>query len=386
MISIRGFVGRLLFNTILYYGEERYLVGREGRNREVGWEGLKRVGIVVLGKRDYFETSKTFPFSSIKDIKSAIRMDISSIAPFKTDRFLVRKVGEEDGRVTLNIWFIKQELCNTLGALSPRLIIPESALLPFLDGGTKKIYSIDKGAENLLVYAGADGLVKSMTGRGGDQGVPSFKRTIGAEARDCTVTVIRGMDAYLSMLHGILETMPLKKMLPFVNRDISSLSGSKRNLKWGLGTGAALIGLFVCLSFLLPYLAVSRLELEDKALSRNLREMLKNQEDVEYYHNRQEGLAKRINSYPYKIELISLLNKLLPGKTGIRQLTVSGNMVEIRGTTPKGSELLSALGRGKGIKNAKFTARISQDQKTGMEIFSISFAYEGNRASEKPLS
>ena len=379
MISIRWFVGRLLFNTILYYGPERYLVGREGQIREVGGDRLKQVGIVVLGKTYYFETSKTFPFAGIKDIKSAIRMDISSMAPFKTERFFVRKIAEGDGRVTLNIWFIEQKLCNTLKELSPRLIIPESALLPFLDQGARRIYSIDRGAENLLVYAGADRLVKSMTGREGDQALLSFKRTIGVEARDCTVTVIRGMDEYLSMLRGILETIPLKGMLPFVNKDAISLSRSKRNLKWGLGAGAALICLFVCLSFLLPNLAASRLELEDKALSRNLREVLKSREDVEYYHNRQEGLARRINNYPYKIELISLLNKLLPGKTRIRQLTVSGNMVEIRGATPKGSALLSALGRGKGIKNARFTSRLRQDQKTGMEIFSLTFVYEGNR-------
>ena len=255
--------------------------------------------------------------------------------------------------------------------------------MPFLDGGTGKIYAIDRGAENLLAYAGADRLVKSVIDRDGDhQGLLSFRRTIGAEARDCTVTVVKGTDEYLSMLRGILETLPLKRMLPFVNRDMASLSGSKRNLKWGLGTAALLTCLFICLSFLLPYLAASRLTSEDKALTRNLREVLKTREDVEYYHNRQEMLAERINHYPFKIELISLLSKLLPGKTGIRKLTISGNMVEIRGATPKGSELLSAIGAGKGIKNARFTSRVSQDRKTGMELFSISFAYEGHRETE----
>ena len=226
---------------------------------------------MVLSKLHYFETSKTFPFSSLKDIRSAVTMDISSMAPFKTDRFFVRKVAEEDGKATLNIWFIDPELSDTLDALSPRLIVPESALLPFLNEGVGKIYSIDRGGENLLVHAGTDLLVKSMTAREGDQDLLSFRRTIGAEARDCTVTVVKGMEEYLSLLRGILETMPLKKMLPFVNRDRFSLSGSQRNLKWNLGTGAALICLFICFSFLLPYLAASRLESEDKALSHNLR-------------------------------------------------------------------------------------------------------------------
>ena len=386
MTSIRGLVGRLLFHTILYCGEQQYLFGAGGRIREVGGDHLKPVGIVVLGKRYYFETSKTFPFSSIKDIRSAIKMDISSLAPFKTERFFARKVAEEDGKTTLNIWFIDPQLSDTLDELSPRLIIPESALLPFLNEGEGKIYSIDRGRENLLVHAGVDGLVKGMTGREGDQDLLSFRRTIGAEAKDCPVTVVQGMEEYLSLLRGILETMPLKKMLPFVNRDRFSLSGSQRILKWNLGTGAALICLFICLSFLLPYLAASRLESEDKALSHSLRQVLKSQEDLEYFRKKQEGPTKRINDYPYKIELISLLNKLLPEKIRIRLFKVSGNMVEMQGTTSKGSELLSALGKEKGITNAKFTTPIRQDQKTGMEIFSLSFAYEGNRNPEKPLS
>ena len=250
-------------------------------------------------------------------------------------------------------------------------------LLPFLDEGVGKIYAINTDGNNLLAYAGADRLVMSMTSRDGDRDLVSFKRTIGAEARDCTVTVIHGMKEHLSMLRGILERMPLKMMLPFVNRDMASLPGSKRNMKWGLGTGAVLIGLFMCLSFLLPYFAMSRLALEDKALSRNLREVLKSREDVEYYYDRQVGMAKRMSQYPYKIKLISLLNELLSGKTRIRQLTISGNMVEIRGSTPKGSELLSAIGTGKGIKNVRFTESVKQDRKTGLEIFSVSFVYEG---------
>lgn len=97
MTRIRGFIGSLLFKTILYYGQERYLVGREGRIRKADRGRLKKVGIVVLGKRHYFETSKTFPFTGIKDIKSAIRMDIASMAPFKTERFFVRKIAEGGG-------------------------------------------------------------------------------------------------------------------------------------------------------------------------------------------------------------------------------------------------------------------------------------------------
>ena len=138
MTNIRGLVGKLLFKTILYYGLENYLVGREGRIRKVGGDRLKRVGIVVLGKRHYFEMSKTFPFTGIKDIRSAVRMDIASMAPFKTERFFVRKVAEGDGKATLNIWFIDPGICNTLDELSPRLIIPGKRPIAFSGWGYRE--------------------------------------------------------------------------------------------------------------------------------------------------------------------------------------------------------------------------------------------------------
>jgi len=368
----------LLFHSILYHGRKSRLVDGDGRRRAPAGERFKRVGILVLDKRHYFETKKTFPFTGAKDIRSAVGMDISSMAPFKTARFLVGRIAGGNGKTTVNIWFIRPELSDTLEALSPRLIIPESALLPFLDPGVGKIYDICADGKNLLAYVGADRRVMSMDG--GD--LVSFRRTIGAGAKDCAVTVIHGMDEYLSLLRGVLERMPLKMMSPFVNRDRALLSGPKGNLKWSLATAAALICLFISLSFLFPYFAATRLASEDKALSRNLGEVLKTREDVEYYLNRGEGLAKRINQYPYKIELVRDLNVLLPAKTRIRKLAISGNMVEIRGATPKGSALLSALGRGEKIKNVRFISRVRKDPKTGMELFSISFVYESRLNTE----
>ena len=70
------------------------------------------------------------------------------------------KFAEVDGKATLNIWFVDPEICDTLDKLSPRLVIPESVLLPLLDETVGKIYAVDKGTEHLLIYAGPDGLVK----------------------------------------------------------------------------------------------------------------------------------------------------------------------------------------------------------------------------------
>ena len=80
----------LLFKKILYLGEKNYLIHRNGKIEGVSADHGQKVRLIVLGKKHYFETLKSFPFSNIKEIRSAIEMDITAFSPFKTDRFFVR--------------------------------------------------------------------------------------------------------------------------------------------------------------------------------------------------------------------------------------------------------------------------------------------------------
>lgn len=377
IVTPRNLPGKLLFNKILYLGERNYLIYRHGKIEEVGTDYGGKVRLIVIGKKYYFETLKTFPFSSIKEIRSAIEMDIATFSPFNTDRFIVRKMKETDEGAKVNLWFIDNKITGTLQTLSPFIFIPETALLSFLGEGFPRIYIIHhKYEEILLVYIGADGAVRSMTARLNKVDLEGFRRSIGAEATDCQARDIEGIDKYLALFPDILNSMPLKSLLRFVNPDSFSLRVKKKYLKTGLATAAGLFFLYICSSALLPYFVHKRLQEEDKTLSMNLSGLLNKQEMVETYHNRQKELAERVNSYTYKLPLINLLNTILPEETAIRQFTVSGNVVEIRGTVPKASELLSALSQGKGIKNVRFTSPLRQDKKTGMEIFTLTFIFE----------
>ena len=53
-----------------------------------------------------------------------------------------------------------------------------------------------------------------MAARDRDQALLSFRRTIGAEATNCTVTVVKGMDEYLSLLRSISEYIAAQKDAP----------------------------------------------------------------------------------------------------------------------------------------------------------------------------
>ena len=377
MIALRTILNRFLFKKILFLGKGKHLIERK-RVSLGAWEDKpERAGSVILAKRYYFETSATFPFSKTKEMRAAITMDMSSYAPFQTEYFFLMKVSEKDDGATVNMWFIDPALDSTLKTLSPRLIIPESALFSYFEEEKKQIYAIHNEEASLLVFKGSDGLTKSLMTQDADHTLEEFKRTIGAPANDCEVTPIRGMEAYLPLLGRTLHKMPFQRMLPFINRDPGSIAASRRHLKWGLGTAAGMLLLFFGISFMLPYVALSRLEAEDRTLSTNLREVLKKQDDLLYHYEKQGMFVDKINQYPRKIEVLGLLKDLLPPGTRIQQFNASGNMIEIRGVTPKGSELLSRLATGKGIKNARFMSGIKRNKKTGLEMFSVSFGYGG---------
>ena len=370
-------LAEVLFKKILYLGEKNYFIHRHGKIEETGTDYSGKVRLIVLGKKHYFETLKSFPFSNIKEIRSAIEMDITAFSPFKTDRFFIRKIADRDESTRVNLWFIDNKIANTLHTLSPLIIIPETAFLSFLDEGAPKIYTIrNKNEESLSVYIGRDRAVKSMASRHNRVNLQSFRRTVGAEARDCPARDIEGIEEYLALFPAILYGMPLKSLLGFANPDSFSLKVNKKQLSMGLATAAFLFLLYTGLSGLLPYYADKSLREEDKTLSLSLSGLLNKQEMVDTYHKKQKELAEKLNSYTYKLPLINLLNTILPEETTIRQLTVSGNMVEIRGTVPKASELLGALSQEKGIKNARFTSPLREDKKTGMEIFTLTFVYE----------
>ena len=126
----RRFMRDILFNRILYLGEKTYLIGKEGEIKETGDNDTGGARLIILGKNLYFETLKTFPFSSTKDIRSAIKTDILAFSPFETDLFHVRRISETGERTNVNLWFVNKAGCEKLQALSPLFIVPETALLP----------------------------------------------------------------------------------------------------------------------------------------------------------------------------------------------------------------------------------------------------------------
>lgn len=374
--AFRKIAANLFFNKVLYLEDESRIIYKDGRIERVDAGYDEKTRVVVIGKSLYFEAEKTFPFSSLKDIRSAIKTDITSFSPFETDIFIVRKISDTGERSRVNLWFIDKKIIKTLQALKPLLIIPETALLSFLNGDESRIYTIKKSdTENLLVYIGRDRSVKSITSLRGNPDIKHFQRSVGGDARDCQVKDFSKIEEYFGLFQAAFNAVPVNSIVAFRSYDFFTDNLKKNYIGKGLATAAVLFFIYMGLSVLMPYYAEKKLLGEDKELSQKLSGLLEKQEMVEIFHNRQKALAEKIDSYTFKIPLLNLLNTVLPEKVTIRRFTVSGNLVEMRGTAPKATLLLSALAQDNRVKNAQFTSPIREDKKTGMEVFVLTFIY-----------
>jgi hypothetical protein len=370
----------LLVNRILYLGEKSYLVDKDGEIKEVGLDYAEKARLVILGKNHYFETLKTFPFSSVKEIRSAVKTDIHAFSPFETDLFFVRRIGETGEKTSVNLWFVNKAGCERLQTLSPLFILPETALLPSVKGPYPIVYSVRKtDNDHLLSFVNEDGAARSMSLHGTQMDITHFKRAVGGDAKEYPVKAVTKWEDYLAMLQEALYDMPKKDFPIFTKPDYLSMNFNKRTWSVGIAVAAGLFFLYTGLSVLMPYLAAKDLDAEDKAISSNLSGLLAKQDRIDSTYQRHIALAERLARYTNKTGILNLLNTVLPEDTAIRQFTVAGNLVEMRGMVPKATVLLSALTQVKEVKKAKFTTPLRQDSKTGMEVFTLTFVYEQDK-------
>jgi hypothetical protein len=372
---------KALLKNLVYIGKRSYLLHWDASVEEVKRGSVEKARVVVLNKEHYFETTRTFPFSNIKEIASAIKMDMGAFSPIKTSRFFLRKTGQTNEVTNVNLWFVTEAVAELLRTVRPLLIIPETALLSFLEPGSARIYSVHKDDETLFVHIEPDGTVRSTTSRGRASDLQSFRRMIGFGARECSASDIAGND-YLTLLPAMLEKVPLRTLVGFVNADFFPHAVNRRQLKRGLVVACCMVFLYMIAATLMPYLVAERLKEKDAALSNNLSGLMEKQALIESYSESQRELAKKINSYTYKVPLLNLLSEVLPQGTKITNLTISGNTVEMKGRVSRAADLLDGLAKVEEIEGAHFTSPLKKHQRSGKEVFALTFTHVPQQKAE----
>jgi Tfp pilus assembly protein PilN len=382
-ISLDNLLGKLLSGQILYFGEEMLRIHRDGSVEKASPEDIHNARVVIVGKKHYFETIKQFPFHKLKEIKSAVLLDQEAYTPFPTTRCYIRKLQQTGEGVRVNLWFISPEAVNMLEKQFLSLAIPETALLSFHSRQITQIYEIDLAGKYLLSWVGKIGDVQSLTSDNNE--LDGFRRAIGKDAMSCPVVRIAGLGDYAVFLSGIIQDLSFKWVVPFVNFNLYSVALDPRQLKRGLLGMAGSFLLYMLLSVAIPYSVEKKLEKEDLAVSASSIELVEKQNQMDVAMKKQKILADPIGAYNSKYILMTVLREVLPAEARVSLLTISDNRVEIRGTTPSATNLLTALSDTKGIQNAQFAAPVRKDNKTSQDTFVLSFGFTGKNLPQSSV-
>ena len=378
-IHLGKYVTRWLAGRILYVGDQVLTMDGSGTCETASEKDIRDARVMVLGKMHYFETIRHFPFSRAKEIKSAVLLDKSDYTPFPATRCCIRKLRQTGEGAAANIWLISSEAAQIMEKQLVSLVIPETALLAFHACQTSQIYEVALGLNSFLAWIGQNGAVQSVRSSGDTVEVEAFRRIIGKDATDSPVVRITGLKDYAALLSETISSLPVNGLYPFINANPYTMTFDSRVLKRGGYSAAALFVVYTILTVSIPCAVEKHLQKEDAAVSAQSVEWIEKQRQIDMAVKKQKALAAPIKAYASKYLLMTLLKKVMPAETRITQMAISDTRVEIRGEAPSATALLTVLSQTQGIQNAQFISPVRKENKTGRDMFALSFEFNGSK-------
>ena len=375
-MRLRSMMIHRLLGDALYWDESIFLLRGDKTKIQVDLDQIKSARVVVLGKCWYFETTAAFPMGSLKEIRAAVAMDQETYAPFGGGVFFLRRIGQQDSKTLVNMWFVRPDILQDLNRLSPWMVFPETALWSSIRQMESALYVIRRSMDYLLVHVGKDRSVRSTLARNDTTDVVAFHRCLGWEVDRPGDIPIDSFDDYLIGLQNCYQALPLADLAPFFRGRVPV--GGHMNvsmLKWGLLPLLLMGFIYLGVISALPVYMEKKLLMENEALSIRLGDILTKQSRIEELTTDVNLLIGVLNSYTPRTLLFDHMHRILPEETRINQMTLSTGRIEIRGSAILGSQVVSSLTSSPGFVDVKLAAPLRKDNKTGRDLFTISFVY-----------
>lgn len=320
---------------------------------------------LILPRDLYFECEKEFPFKSLNEIKQAIRSDLLNYSPFETDLFFIYRTKFINNKSRVTIWFIKKKGINKIYTKSPFFIIPESAV--FLKDKKNFSYKIIKdNFKNLYIsYSEKDGLKSLET-----NGLNDSKNI--AHFLNCTNIKTMCFDVYKESLMQKFNKFGFSEALAFFYLSKSFVKKIRYELKKTFVFFLIILGCFSFYTISSTWYIGDQLKIEKENIS----------EEVKFILENKRKLGKRIDDYTSLRDVVSSkylvssffidLSKLLPEKTFIKKIDISGGYVKLNVLSENSAEFVRVLKENKKLKKVNISSTISQDKKSGKEQFEVS--------------
>ena len=392
---LKSFLGR-----ILYLEDDGYLLNWDGRNERVSCRKLdaplenaavKKCFVVVLGKDTYYETVKSFPITSVQDIKEAVRMEGCETCPFPYGQVFVRAVKQSENQSLVNLWYIKERTMSRIERLKPYILIPETALFGYMqalsfpqqapeaerEAETGKIVVVHKDASLLFSFVDENQLAFSYQSglRDIDEARERFRKMVGYRAGKSPETSFAFPEPYLEAIYHAFWRQGLKGLPAFqYHNPFRAINLQKTVFIRGAAVALSLILLYSGIFSLILYRTKDRLEeayAQKKAASVQYTRM---EEEIRAKAGTYREVRQKIQDYRSKVAFYNLLNDTLPDGTIVASVNVMDRDVEIRGIAPRASDVLAAFNAAPGFESSRFVSGVSKaGQQENQESFGIGF-------------
>jgi hypothetical protein len=400
---IRHFLKSLL-GRMLYLEEDAYLIEWDRRRDMVSCRklsapleahALKKCFVIVLGKETYYETAKTFPITSVPDIKEAALLEGGETCPFPYGQVFVRAVKLSDSQSLVNLWYIKEKAMTWIEKLKPYVLIPETALLGIIEPKDParpvapgvahedekgKLVAVHKGERVMFCLVDDKGITASY--QCGAQDIDSarahFKRMVGHKAGGARNLSFSFPGAYLEAAHDAFWRLGAKSLLTFrYHNPLRLHSAYKDFLLRGAAIACSLVLLyFLIFSFVLLRTKNRLVEVYDQKKEASV-QYTQMEEEIRKKFEAYNAVKSKIEAYRSKVALYNMVNDALPDGTVLLSLHVVDRDVEIRGVTPRATDVLSTLSAVPGVQSPRFVSAVTKaDSKENSETFAIGFRQE----------
>lgn len=400
---------KVLLGRPLYLADVPRRLGEE--SSAVPGQGLARV--VILEKSRYHESVRRFPMSNPREIRQAVHMDILEYSPFATEMFFIQRLEHSSEGALAALWFVRPDTASIVRTARPWVLLPETAVLgACLAPGA---YRARRPRDTLLLHVQADRRVASLTrprsssaqdpddkpeagskepiddaareASGLDQGSEDaalFRRILGC--RDPRARDLSSPDAYPDLLRRSWAAFPLTGVKPFLVSSAEFSLPTPRATARALAPAAVILAVFLALWLSLPWQAQREFSTRNEALNAQLGPLLDLQADLERDQGLALELARPVQDYLPRTQLVSVLIQTLPPDARLTGLNIAGPTVQITGHAAQASAVIAALSAAPGLRDVRFASPVNTDTRSGRERFVIGFTLYSDLAAARDIS
>lgn len=372
-------LARLLKNNIGYLGHELLNLTSEEKSDSVDVAFTKAVSskfIVIVARQHYTESWQTYSALSLKELKSILTLQQKNQSGFNNiQRIIINK--EQDGFDVKTIMFSKK-----IAALLPNktVLIPETELLRSLVSDDEKLVVQIDSPNGLLYWAHSGNKVHSAYKKGLLNNLEIFIQSVGLPEGTATYKV--SDKEFSQLLFTFIQNTSVAKLIKIASLNLNQIIDANRLHRLYIAP-LAVATIFVLLTNSYVYLQKSLLNNQIEESSPVTSDLLVKKRRVDQIEQLVGVLNHEFSSLEATHETWLLLDKVMEAGMRVTRFKRFEQGIELRGTAPKSSKVLSELNTLPQVSGAAFVGSVRKSK--GQDAFTISLQFAIEKNLSKPI-